>query len=184
MKIILRNILIIALSLVFGTTYAQNYTTRNGQVKFKSSTSEELIEATNNSVAARLISADGTGQFVIPIKSFKFKKALMQEHFNENYMESDKYTKATYDFKITNWSSVNLNQAGTYKVNTSGKLKIKNTTKNVEIPGTIKVENDKTIRITADFSVSPTDYGISIPKLVQNKIAKKITINVNSKLTK
>lgn len=185
MKTIKKITLLFALvCLGYTLSYGQNYTTRSGQVKFKSSTSEEMIEATNNDVAARLIAADGKGQFIIPIKSFKFKKALMQEHFNENYMESDKYTKATYNFKVSNWSAVNLNKAGTYNVQTSGDLTIKGVTKNVNIPGKIIVTDANHIRIEANFSVAPSAYGISIPKVVENKIAKSIQVSVNTKLTK
>lgn len=185
MKTIRKISLIFALiSMGFTLSYGQNFTTRSGQVKFKSSTSEEMIEATNNDVAARLITADGKGQFIIPIKSFKFKKALMQEHFNENYMESDKYTKATYNFKVNNWNAVNLSKSGTYNVQTSGDLTIKGVTKKVNILGKIIVTDANHIRIEANFAVSPSAYGISIPKVVENKIAKSIQVSVNTKLTK
>jgi len=169
---------------VLSSVSAQYLMTRAGQVKFNSETPLESIEAVNNSVAARIFIADGKGQFIIPIKSFRFKNALMQEHFNENYMESDKYTRATYDFTIDNWSAVNLSMPGQYKVNTSGKLKIKNTTKSVEIPGTITVKDAKTCLVEAHFTIAPADYGIEIPSLVADKIAKSVTVVVDSKLTK
>lgn len=164
-------------------SYAQDYTTRKGQVQFSSSTSAELIEATNNDVAARL-STDGKGLFIIPIKSFRFKKALMQEHFNENYMESDKYPKATYNFTVTDIKSVDFTKPARYNVRTKGTMTIKDVKRDIEVPGYIVVADDKTIRIEADFSVVPADYNISIPKLVENKIAKTIKVKVNSSLNK
>jgi len=164
-------------------SHAQDYTTRKGQVQFSSSTSAELIEATNNDVAARL-SAGGKGLFIIPVKSFRFKKALMQEHFNENYMESDHYPKATYNFTVTDIERVDLNTPGRYSVRTKGTMAIKDVKRDIEVPGYIVVADDKTIRIEADFSVAPADYNIVIPKLVENKIARTIKVKVNSSLNK
>ncbi len=165
-------------------TYAQDYMTRKGQVQFSSSTSAELIEATNNDVAAKLSAAGGKGLFIIPIKSFRFKKALMQEHFNENYMESDKYPKATYDFTVTDIETVDFTRPARYSVRTKGTMTIKNVKHDIEVPGYIVVADDKTIRIEADFSVVPAEYNIVIPKMMENKIAGSIRIKVNSSLNK
>lgn len=161
-----------------------SYSTRKGQVSFRSDAPEELIEAYNSNVAAQVIPAEGKGMFIIPIKSFRFKKALLQEHFNENYMESDTYPKASYTFTISDIQNVDFGKAGRYPVNTNGVLTIKKTSGNISVPGFIVVTDNRTIRIESDFSLSPADYDIRIPTLVANKIAKDITIKVNCTLNK
>ncbi len=169
---------------ISGAAHAQQYLTRTGQVTFRSEAPEELIEAQNNDVAAQLIVSEAKGQFIIPIKSFKFKKALLQEHFNENYMESDTYPKATYRFTIEDIRNVDFQKPGRYPVRTNGVITLKKTAKTIRVPGYIVVSNGDSIKVEASFSLSPADYDIQIPKLVENKIAKNIEINVRSTLSK
>jgi polyisoprenoid-binding protein YceI len=162
-----------------GNLYAQKYMTRTGKISFFSSTPVENIEAFNNEVASVLDAKSGDLVFQVPIKSFKFEKALMQEHFNENYMESDKYPKAEFKGKVADISKVNFSKDGTYNVTTSGKLTIHGVTKDVSIPGTITVKG-KQVTANSEFKVKTADYNISIPKLVEGKIAKEIEVTVNS----
>lgn len=178
-KIILAAILMGSMTAVS----AQKYMTRTGKVTFFSSTPMENIEAFNNETASVLDASNGDFVFQVPIKSFKFEKSLMQEHFNENYMESGKYPKAEYKGKITDLKSVNFAKNGTYNVTSKGKLTIHGVTKDVEIPGTVTVK-DKSVTINSVFKVKPKDYGIAIPGLVENKIAKEIEVTVNSILEK
>ncbi len=182
----MKKIFILAISLaLFSTTLlAQNFSTRKGFVSFTSDASEENINASNNDVAAVLNPVDGKGQFIIPIKSFKFKKALMQEHFNENYMDSDKYPKATYKYTVTDIKNVNFAKPGKYKVNTQGTMTIKQTTKNIEVPGYIIVNENGSISIQTEFNIVLADYGVEIPKLVEKKIAKQVKIKVDTALNK
>lgn len=165
------------------TVYAQKYMTRTGKVSFYSPTPLETIEAFNNETASALNSATGDFVFQVPVKSFKFDRALMEEHFNENYMESDKFSKAEYKGKITDISNVNFNKDGTYKATSEGKLTIHGVTKDVKIPGTIVVKGN-TATISSKFMVKPADYKISIPKVVESKIAKEIEVTVNNILEK
>lgn len=158
---------------------AQKYMTRTGKVSFYSSTPLENIEAINNETASVLDSKSGDFIFQVPIKSFKFQKALMQEHFNENYMESDTYPKSEYKGKVSNISAVNFAKDGTYNVTSAGKLNIHGVIKDVSIPATITVKG-KSITIASKFNVKPEDYKISIPKLVEGKIAKEIEVTVNN----
>ena len=118
-------------------------------------------------------------EFAVLIKGFEFKKALMQEHFNENYLESDKFPKATFKGKIVNNSDVNYKKDGTYKVKTKGQLTIHGVTKEVEADGTIEVKGGKIVG-TSTFNVNPEDYKISIPNLVRDKIAKQIKVTVKA----
>ena len=94
---------------------AQKYMTKNGNIKFYSETPMETIEATNNQVNAALDTQTGDLVFKVLIKSFQFEKALMQEHFNENYMESDKMPNSTFKGKVTNLSAIDFTKEGTYE---------------------------------------------------------------------
>ena len=176
-----RSILFILFTCIFGLTaaFAQDkYFTKNGQVSFYSSTPIENIEAHNNQATSVIDSKTGKIEFAVLIKAFKFQKALMEEHFNENYMESGKYPKATFAGVITNLSAIDFKKDGTYKVNVKGNLTIHGVTKEIELPATIIVASG-VVKANATFNVAPEDYKIEIPKLVREKIAKQIKITVN-----
>lgn len=162
-------------------SYAQKYMTRTGKVSFFSATSIENIEAFNNESAAVLDSKSGDLVFQIPIKSFKFEKALMQEHFNENYMESDKFPKSEFKGKIDNISAVNFSKDGAYAVTVSGNMTIHGVTKKVQSKGTVKVAGNS-VSLNSKFNVKPADYGIKIPSMAANKIASSIEVTVASTL--
>lgn len=180
----MKNLIATIILVSFCTTgFAQKYMTRTGKVTFFSSTPLENIEAFNNEMACVLDSEKGEFVFQVPIKSFKFDRSLMQDHFNENYMESNKYPKADYKGSIENADKVNYAKDGTYNVTTKGKLTIHGVTKTVSLPGTIEVKNGK-ITINSTFKVIPQDYNINIPGIVEDKIAKEIEVTVNSILDK
>lgn len=162
---------------------AQIYKTSTGEIKFHSHTNMEDIDATNNTVAAAMSASSGAVEFSVSINSFQFKKALMQKHFQENYMETSKYPKSTFKGKITNKSAVDFNKNGTYSVTVSGKLTIHGVVKDVSIPGTVTV-NGNTITLKADFKVKPKDYKIKIPAANAAQIADEIEVSVNCALTK
>jgi polyisoprenoid-binding protein YceI len=166
----------------FGGAFAQKYMTRTGKVTFYSATPIEKIEAFNNEVANILNGQTGDILFSVPIKSFKFEKQTMQEHFNEDYMESDKFPKSEFKGKITNISEVNFTKDGVYKTKADGKLTIHGVTQTVSIPGTITVKGAE-VTANSKFMVKAKDYEIKIPSLVADKIAKEIEITVNSVLT-
>lgn len=174
-----KSIIFITVLMMGNMAFAQKYMTRTGKVSFFSTTPVENIEAFNNESAAVLDSKTGDVAFQVPIKSFKFEKALMQEHFNENYMESDKYPKAEYKGKITDISKVNFAKDGTYNVSTAGKMTIHGVTKDVTIPGTITVKGSEAT-MNSKFKVKNADYGIKIPSMVVTKVAKEIEVTVNS----
>jgi polyisoprenoid-binding protein YceI len=178
MKKILFSVGIIALSL---STSAQKYMTRSGRISFFSTTPIENIEAFNNEVAAALNAATGDVVFQVPIKSFKFEKQLMQDHFNESYMESDKYPKADFKGKF-NPSDVQAKD-GTYKTTVNGKLTIHGVTRDVQIPGTITVKGGE-MTLNAKFNVATADYKIQIPSVAKGKIANQIEVTVNTILKK
>jgi polyisoprenoid-binding protein YceI len=158
---------------------AQKYITKTGHIWFYSHTPMEDIEAHNRQVVSSLDESTGDVVFLLLIKSFEFKTALMQEHFNENYMESDKIPKANFKGKITNLKQVDFRKDGTYPAEVSGDLTIHGATKTVSYKGTIEIKG-KTITANAKFMIIPQDYGIKIPSLVENKIAKEIPVTVET----
>jgi polyisoprenoid-binding protein YceI len=156
---------------------AQKYMTKNGYIGFYSHTSMEDIKGDNNQVASVLDASTGDMVFQVLIKSFHFDRALMEEHFNENYMESEKFPKASFKGKITNLSSVNFSKEGKYEVTVEGDLTIHNVTNKVSVKGTVEVVKDG-INAASKFSIVPEDYSIAIPGVVREKINKSLEVNV------
>jgi Uncharacterized conserved protein len=177
-------ILIIALLLFAAPSFAQRYFANDGKIKFDATApaSPDKIEGATNSATCLLDIATGNVAWQVLVKGFKFEKALMQEHFNENYMESDKHPKATFSGKITNFSELNLKKDGTYKANVTGKMKIHGVEKEHSAQGTVTVGGGK-ITMNADFEVKLADYEIKIPTVVSANISKTAKIAVNAALT-
>jgi len=167
---------------LFLTANAQKYMTKNGYIGFFSSTPVENIKADNNQVASVIDISTGEVVFQVLIKSFKFEKALMEEHFNENYMESDKFPKSTFKGKITNPASVDFNKQGNYDVTVEGDLTIHDVTKKVTVKGSIDVTSGG-IDANSKFIIVPEDFKINIPGVVRNSIAKTIEVTVTTKYT-
>jgi hypothetical protein len=159
---------------------AQKYMTKNGFIGFFSHTAMEDIKGDNNQVAAVLDISTGDMVFQALVKSFHFDRALMEEHFNENYMESDKFPKSTFKGKITNLSSVNFSKNGTYDVTVEGDLMIHDVTNKISTKGTIEVITGG-INANAKFNIVPEDYKIIIPGVVREKINKNLEVTVTMK---
>ena len=170
---------VIILSLVTSVN-AQKLMTKNGFISFYGHTPVEDIKADNNQVASVLDTSTGDLVFQVLIKSFHFDRALMEEHFNENYMESDKFPKATFKGKITNLQAVNFAKNGTYDVNVEGDLTIRDATNKINAKGTIEV-NAGGINANSKFLISPEDYKINIPGVVREKVAKDLETTVTIK---
>lgn len=160
---------------------AQKYFTKTCSVYFLSKAPLETIEGTNKAVSCVWDSQTGGIVFSVQIKSFVFDKQLLQEHFNENYMESDKYPKATFKGNVTNMASINLNKDGEYDAKAAGQLTIHNVTHDVNFMGKISVKGGK-ISLRSDTSVLLADYNIAIPGAVKDKISKDVKIKVNCTL--
>lgn len=170
---------VIILSLV-ASVNAQKFMTKNGFISFFGHTPMEDIKADNNQVASVLDISTGDLVFQVLIKSFHFDRALMEEHFNENYMESDKFPKATFKGKITNLQSVNFTKNGTYDVTVEGDLTIRDATNKINAKGTLEVVTGG-INANSKFLISPEDYKINIPGVVREKIAKNLEVTVTIK---
>lgn len=162
------------------TIAAQKYITRSGVTSFKASVAAfEPIEAVNKSSSA-VINDKGDIAALLLVKGFHFKVALMQEHFNENYMDSYKFPKATFKGKIIDFSLEKLKT--TQKFLLKGTLTIKGEKKEVQTKAIVVMNNRKLI-IKTTFSIAPEDFKIKIPSIVRKKIAKEIQILINYELT-
>jgi len=184
----MKKILFLSLALLsIKSINAQNkiYTTKTGQAWFDAGTGMEDITGTNKSVLSAFNPATGDMQFSVLIKGFEFWSALLIEHFNENYMESDKFPKSTFKGMITNMDKVNLTKDGTYPVTVKGTLEIHGVKKDVKTTGTLKVKGE-TIAASSEFDIVLDDYKIAIPGVVKDKLSKtaKIKINCNYTLSK
>jgi polyisoprenoid-binding protein YceI len=155
--------------------------TKSGKISFFSSTSLEDIRANNKTVTVLLDSKTGDLQIAVLMKGFEFKKALMQEHFNKNYVESDKFPRAEFKGQIINNNTINYTTDGTYPAKVRGRLTIHGQTKEIETPGTIPVRDGKPL-LQSVFNLLVADYNISIPRLYRDNIAKSIQVTVDCSL--
>lgn len=172
-------ILIVTAFFLIQTSFAQKrYFTKTGTVSFNAGTALEDIDGINKSTTCVFDATSGQVEFALLVKGFEFKSSLMQEHFNENYMESDKYPKSNFKGKITNIDKVNFQKDGTYPVTVKGTLEIHGVKKEIETTGTFKVSGE-TVSSTAEFTVVLEDYKIDIPGVVKDKISKTAKIKVN-----
>ena len=154
------------------------YITKNGHVSFFGQTPMETIDAKNDQ-ASGIIDIK-TGDIVVSamVKSFKFKIALMEEHFNENYIESTKFPKATFKGKITNLKDINFSKPGIYKAIVEGDLTVKGKAQKTKTEGTIEVKGNQLI-VKSKFKVTPEDHDITIPGVVREKISKQMDVTVD-----
>jgi len=176
----------VIISLVFFFTTsgnAQRFVTKTGFIRFYSDAPMEKIEAVNRQVNAGLEVSTGDFSFKVLLKSFSFEKALMQQHFNESYVESDKYPDATFLGKITNIKDVNLNKDKVYNVTLTGRLTIHGETKIINEKGTLEVKEGK-ILAKGKFNILLSDYKITVPASVISKISNTIEITVDVVLDK
>ena len=173
------------LSGVFTASSQDLYFTKTAKVNFDCTPANpvEKIDAVNNEATSFLNKASGELVFAVLVKSFRFEKALMEEHFNENYMESGKFPKSTFKGSITNNSSVDYKKDGTYPVTAKGKLTMHGVTKDVTVPGKITIVGNKAV-LKADFNVNLDDYNIKVPANNASQVAKTIKVSMDCSLVK
>lgn len=157
---------------------AQKYMTQSGTIKFFSEAPLENIESVNNQVSSIINMENGEVVFTLLMKAFNFEKALMQEHFNEKYVESEKFPKATFKGKIKDFNSVDLG-SGKQTVEVVGQLTIHGVTNDVQAQATIDRNSENQISASSTFNIDVADYDIKIPAAVKDNIAKSIEITVN-----
>jgi polyisoprenoid-binding protein YceI len=151
---------------------------RAGHASFFSEAPLENIEA--HSKEAKSILDLKTGEIVasVPMKSFQFKKSLMQEHFNEKYVESDKFPEAVFKGKMSKFEQIDLSQNQNYTMEVTGELTIHGVTRPLRTTATLKVNNG-TIQGGTTFPVSVKDFDIAIPKLVIKNIAEVVEVKID-----
>ncbi|WP_282080256.1 YceI family protein [Aquimarina algiphila] len=177
----MKNLIIFILLLTTSFVVSQEkYITKKGIIKFEASVpSFEEVKAKNSTVTAILNADNGEFAALALMKGFRFKNALMEEHFNENYVESDHYPKATFKGKLIDFDKNNFK--GKYSI--KGILTLHGKSKDLVVTGTLNKENN-IISISSSFKTKPEDFNIKIPGIVSKKIAKDILVSLNFDLQK
>ncbi|MBE7172148.1 MAG: YceI family protein [Williamsia sp.] len=157
---------------------AQKYFTKSGNITFYSKAPLENIEARNTKGVSVFDQASGRIEFSVLLKGFEFEKAKMQEHFNENYVESDKYPKAVFTGNIKDGTNLKLDKDGNYTVEVNGTLTMHGVTKPQNAQATFTVKGG-TISAVSEFTVLLADYNIQIPSLVADKVSKNVRVVIN-----
>jgi YceI-like domain len=158
----------------------QDYKVSNGSIAFRSDAPLELIKAQSNELKGLVVPEKKQFAFIIAVKTFKgFNSPLQQEHFNENYLESKKYPTASFEGKII--EDVDFSKDGTYEVRSKGNLFIHGVTQERIIKSVLTVKN-KNISILSSFTVLLADHNIPIPKVVHEKLASEIKVEVKADL--
>jgi hypothetical protein len=164
---------------------AQQFMTRSADISFLSTTPIENIEAINSQVSALLDASSGAIAFSVPIRGFRFERALMEEHFNENYMETEMFPTATLKGNISNWKEVRgliVSDGEDHEVEVVGVLNIHGVEINPTFTGIISFRKNNWA-LNSEFEVNAIDFGIKIPSLVRKQIADSIIVTVNASLS-
>ncbi|MBV9989312.1 MAG: YceI family protein [Chitinophagaceae bacterium] len=169
----MKSVIVLVLSMAFFATAADAqkiFSTRNGKISF-SAPKDEDVKAVNNEVVSR-IADNGQITFSMVIKSFRFKFAEMQEHFNDQYLESSKFPRADFKGNIVNLSDVNFSKDGVYKVTVKGDLTMHGVTKNLTVPGTITISGGKP-SVEAQFTALMKDFNVSA-----SSVTDRVTVDI------
>jgi hypothetical protein len=167
-------LLSILLLSIYSPAKAQKFTVESGVISFFSDAPVEDISATNSAVGSIFDASNGDIVFMVPIKDFQFEKRLMREHFNEKYMETHKYPKASFKGKVTDY---NISKSGPHQVKVTGKLSLHGVTRDISAPGTMEFQNGKLVA-TSKFMIKLADYNISIPQIVWKNIAEEVEVKI------
>ena len=169
-------ILLVLLFTCFALQAQKIFATKTGQIKFNASSPLEKIEAVNNQVDSKMVDKTGQIVFNVLIKSFRFENQLMEDHFNENYLESSKIPKADFKGFISNITTVDFSKEGRYQIELNGTLTIHGVSQKVSTTGTLTIVGSKPT-ITGIFKIKIKDYGIT-GLYIGDKIASEAEINV------
>lgn len=158
------------------------YKATGAEIDFFSSAPIEDIHAVSKEGISVFNAETGEISFQVKIRSFQFRKAKMQEHFNENFMESHKYPLASFKGKV---KEDHLEQLidGENRITITGILDVHGNKKQREIPAILKVENDK-VQLRSRFNVACEDHDIEIPKILWKNIAEVVLVKVNANYSK
>ena len=175
----MKKILFYCLLAITTQNFAQTkWVTKTGKITFEASVPAfEEVKAKNEAVTCILNPETGEIASLALMKGFRFKVALMEEHFNENYVESDKYPKATFKGKIDNFEASKLS-ASAKEYTIKGKLELHGKTKDITITAKIK-KTDAGVEIDSNFFVNTDDFDIDIPSVVSKKLSKKVAVTLD-----
>ena len=174
--------IILSLLVVVGlTANAQMFKNKKegSSIHFLSKSPLEDIEATNKSPIAVYKVETGDLQFAVVMTQFKFKAALMEEHFNENYVESEKFPQAIFKGKVN--EKIDLTADGEHKVTVDGKMTLHGVTKDVKAEGTITKKGDE-VTVHSTFKIKVADYNIKVPSLYVQNIAEVVDVTTHAVL--
>lgn len=181
---VIKNKLSLILSLFLMTFYIQaqdKVQTKSGTVKFEASVpSFEEVKATANTASCVVNLKNGDIASLILVKGFRFKIALMEEHFNENYIESHKYPKAVFKGKIQNFDASKLTSKA-QKYTIKGTMELHGKFKEINIQASI-YKKDDVVYLSSDFELNTDDFDISIPKTVSKKVSKNVQVSLDFEL--
>ncbi len=153
---------------------AQKYKSSESYIRFYSDAPMEDIEATTNEATSIIDTENKNIVIVVPVNTFSFKKKLMQEHFNENYMESDEFPRATFKGKLEDWNG----EEGNFKSKASGTLEVHGVVQNVTIEGDLTYDGNS-IKVSTVFPIKLRDHSIKIPKALFYNIAEEVEVTAN-----
>lgn len=174
----MKKILILSFSLAIGLcSFGQKYMTQNGTISFFSEAPIENIESTNGQVSSVVDMENGQLAFSLLMKAFIFEKALMQTHFNEKYVESEQFPKATFKGQIQDFENLELSKEP-QDVTVSGSLTIHGVTQEVTSTGQMHFDADNHIVVQADMEIALEDYKVKIPASVTDNISETIAIKI------
>ena len=175
--------ILISIALFSNSSKGQKYITKEGIIEIFSQTSLFTIEAKNQKVASILNSENGEIVSSTLVRSFKFKEALVEEHFNENYMESHEFPKSVFKGKITNFSNVDLKKNGTYNITIEGALTMHGETHPLKTEGKLIVNGDN-IKANTEFLISLEKYKIEVEENYKDRIKDEIKLIVHFNYSK
>lgn len=169
------NFLLWLIPFVADAAYGQRYVVESGSIAFFSKATIEDIRSENKKVSSIFSVSTGNVAFSVPIRGFQFEKHLMQEHFNDKYLESHRFPTATFTGMITGFDQ---NKSGVQDVRAHGRLTIHGVVQDIDVPGTFQNNNGKII-LKSDFKLKLADYGVKIPQLLWQNIAEVVDVTIN-----
>ena len=170
-------VMIAVLALFFSNAFGQKYITKSGVCDIYSETPAFTIEGSNKKVASILDMSNGNIISSTLIRSFKFKEALVEEHFNENYLEPHKFPKSVFKGKIDNFAEIDLSKDTTYNIAISGKLTIHGVTQSIKEKGTVTVKAGN-ISASTVFNVSLAAHQVKVEKAYKHAIKDDIKLKI------
>jgi hypothetical protein len=171
----MKKVFFYALTLVCFSSEAQKYISEKSNVVFFSDAAIEDITAKNSKSTSIFNPETGDIAFSIPVPEFEFAKSLMKEHFNEKYMETEKFPKSTFQGKVAGYDP---KASGPQQAKAAGKLTIHGVTRDVEIPGTLELAGDK-INLKSKFNVKLDEYNVKRPQLLWQNIAEAVEVTID-----